>query len=90
MPSLTRITTGGVLNPLKNTTKIGHNKLLHQEPLQPPLEPRKVQTKEFVTETPHVPTIYSGPRPSKGPSWHAGTIFTAITRRSMGRGPLPW
>ena len=40
MPSLTRITTGGVLNPLKNTTKIGHNKLLHQEPLQPPLEPR--------------------------------------------------
>ena len=40
MPSLTRLTTGGVLNPLKNTTKIGHNKLLHQEPLQPPLEPR--------------------------------------------------
>ena len=39
MPSLTRLTTGGVLNPLKNTTKIGHNKLLHQEPLQPPLEP---------------------------------------------------
>ena len=41
MPSLTRLTTGGVLNPLKNTTKIGHNKLLHQEPLQPPLEPRE-------------------------------------------------
>ena len=40
MPSLTRLTTGGVLNPLKNTTKIGHNELLHQEPLQPPLEPR--------------------------------------------------
>ena len=39
MPSLTRLTTGGVLNPLKNTTKIGHNELLHQEPLQPPLEP---------------------------------------------------
>ena len=42
MPSLTRLTTGGVLNPLKNTTKIGHNELLHQEPLQPPLEPRRV------------------------------------------------
>ena len=41
MPSLTRLTSGGVLNPLKNTTKIGHNKLLHQEPLQPPLEPRQ-------------------------------------------------
>ena len=41
MPSLTRLTTGGVLNPLKNTTKIGHNKLLHQESLQPPLEPRE-------------------------------------------------
>ena len=39
MPSLTRLTTGGVFNPLKNTTKIGHNELLHQEPLQPPLEP---------------------------------------------------
>ena len=39
VPSLTRLTTGGVLNPLKNTTKIGHNELLHQEPLQPPLEP---------------------------------------------------
>ena len=39
MPSLTRLTSGGILNPLKNTTKIGHNKLLHQEPLQPPLEP---------------------------------------------------
>ena len=40
MPSLTRLTTGGVLNPLKNTTNTSHNKLLHQEPLQPPLEPR--------------------------------------------------
>ena len=39
MPSLTRLTTGGVFNPPKNTTKIGHNELLHQEPLQPPLEP---------------------------------------------------
>ena len=39
MPSLTRLTTGGVLNPLKNTTNTSHNKLLHQEPLQPPLEP---------------------------------------------------
>ena len=44
MPSLTRLTTGGVLNPLKNTTKIGHNKLLHQEPLQPPLEPSTATT----------------------------------------------
>ena len=40
MPSLTRLTTGGVLNPLKNTTNTSHNELLHQEPLQPPLEPR--------------------------------------------------
>ena len=41
MPSLTRLTTGGVLNPLKNTTNTSHNELLHQEPLQPPLEPRQ-------------------------------------------------
>ena len=40
MPSLTRLTTGGVLNPLKNTTNTSHNELLHQDPLQPPLEPR--------------------------------------------------
>ena len=46
MPSLTRLTTGGVLNPLKNTTKIGHNKLLHQEPLQPPLEPSDAAPEE--------------------------------------------
>ncbi len=41
MPSLTRLTTGGVLNPTKNTTNTSHNELLHQEPLQPPLEPRE-------------------------------------------------
>ena len=40
MPSLTRLTTGGVLNPLKNTTNTSHNELLHLDPLQPPLEPR--------------------------------------------------
>ena len=40
LPSLRRFTTGGVLNPLKNTTNTGHNELLHQDPLQPPLEPR--------------------------------------------------
>ena len=40
MSSLTRLTTGGVLNPLKNTTKTSHNELLHKDPLQPPLEPR--------------------------------------------------
>lgn len=40
MPSLRRLPTGEVLNPLKNTTNTSHNKLLHQEPLQPPLEPR--------------------------------------------------
>ena len=40
MPSLTRLTTGGVLNPLKNTTNTSHNELLHQDPLQPPPEPR--------------------------------------------------
>ena len=40
MPSLTRLTTGEVLNPLKNTTNTSHNELLHQDPLQPPLEPR--------------------------------------------------
>ena len=40
MPSLTRLTSGGVLNPLKNTTNTSHNELLHQDPLQPPLEPR--------------------------------------------------
>ena len=40
MPSLTRLPTGGVLNPLKNTTNTSHNELLHQDPLQPPLEPR--------------------------------------------------
>ena len=41
MPSLTRLPTGGVLNPTKNTTNTSHNELLHQEPLQPPLEPRR-------------------------------------------------
>ena len=41
MPSLTRLPTGGVLNPLKNTTNTSHNELLHQDPLQPPLEPRR-------------------------------------------------
>ena len=40
MPSLTRLTTGGVLNPTKNTTNTSHNELLHQEPLQPPPEHR--------------------------------------------------
>ena len=40
LPSLRHFTTGGVLNPLKNTTNTGHNELLHQDPLQPPLEPR--------------------------------------------------
>lgn len=40
IPSLTRLTTGGVLNPLKNTTNTSHNELLHQDPLQPPPEPR--------------------------------------------------
>ena len=40
IPSPTRPTTGGVLNPMKNTTNTSHNKLLHQKPLQPPLEPR--------------------------------------------------
>ena len=44
MPSLTRLTTGGVLNPLKNTTNTSHNELLHQDPLQPPLEPRRLDT----------------------------------------------
>ena len=53
MPSLTRLTSGGVLNPLKNTTKIGHNKLLHQEPLQPPLEPRKTGVGRARRPTPH-------------------------------------
>ena len=43
MPSLTRLTTGGVLNPLKNTTNTSHNELLHQDPLQPPLEPRRLR-----------------------------------------------
>ena len=33
MPSLTRLTTGGVFNPLNNTTNTSHNKLLLQEPL---------------------------------------------------------
>ena len=41
MPSLTRLTSGGVLNPLRNTTNTGHDELLHQDPLQPPLEPRQ-------------------------------------------------
>ena len=40
MPSLTRLPTGGVHNPLKNTTNTSHNELLHHNPLQPPLEPR--------------------------------------------------
>ena len=41
MPSLARLPMGGVLNPLKNTTNTSHNELLQQDPLQPPLEPRK-------------------------------------------------
>ena len=43
LPSLRRFTTGGVLNPLKNTTNTGHNELLHQDPLQPPLESRQIR-----------------------------------------------
>ena len=39
LPSLRRLPTGGVLNPLKNTTNTSHNKHLHQDPLQPPPEP---------------------------------------------------
>ena len=40
IPSLTHLTTGGTLNPLKNTTNTSHNKHLHQDPSQPPPEPR--------------------------------------------------
>jgi len=50
MPSLTRLTTGGVLNPLKNTINTSHNELLHQDPLQPPLEPRRLQLGAFEAE----------------------------------------
>ena len=49
MPSLTRLPTGGVLNPLKNTTNTSHNELLHQEPLQPPPEPRDIEFSIFVS-----------------------------------------
>ena len=49
MPSLTRLTTGGVLNPLKNTTNTSHNELLHQDPLQPPLEPRLDKWQKWVS-----------------------------------------
>ena len=51
MPSLTRLTTGGVLNPLKNTTNTSHNELLHQDPLQPPLEPRHTRLIQGHTTT---------------------------------------
>ena len=40
IPSLTHLTTRGTLNPLKNTTNTSHNKPLHQDPSQPPPEPR--------------------------------------------------
>ena len=50
MPSLTRRTTGGALNPPTNTTKSGRNKLRHQEPLQPPREPRRLATTNSVTK----------------------------------------
>ena len=33
IPSPTRLTTGRVLNPLKNTTNTSHNELLHQDPV---------------------------------------------------------
>ena len=33
LTSLTRLTTGGVLNPLKNTTKTNHNEPLHKDPV---------------------------------------------------------
>ena len=49
MPSLTRPTTGGILNPLKNTTNTSHNELFHQDPLQPPLEPGEL-TEETVEQ----------------------------------------
>ena len=81
MPSLTPLTTGGVLNPLKNTTNTSHNELLHQEPLQPPLEPRvrsaTRRSTRGLTPTPRRPsssTAYACPRaggyarnPSKRP-----------------------
>ena len=55
MPSLTRLTTGGVLNPLKDTTNTGHNELLHQDPLQPPLEPRVRARPPFLYTVPDLP-----------------------------------
>ena len=75
MPSLTRLTTGGVLNPLKNTTKIGHNKLLHQEPLQPPLElsnrqPRTRATTQHPAHPAPRPYTTSPPQHSQTPPRH--------------------
>ena len=57
MPSLTRLTTGGVLNPLKNTTNTSHNELLHQDPLQPPLEPRNTSHNELLHQDPLQPPL---------------------------------
>lgn len=51
LPSLTRLTTGGVLNPLKNTTNTSHNELLHQDPLQPPLDPKGHDPREAGAQT---------------------------------------
>ena len=61
MPSLTRLTTGGVLNPLKNTTNTSHNELLHQDPLQPPLEPRQPGTLTWSCH--NTPECIKQPRP---------------------------
>ena len=62
MPSLARLTTGGVLNPLKNTTNTSHNELLHQDPLQPPLEPRTEADLDAIADQ-------RGDRPRKTLNW---------------------
>ena len=67
MPSLTRLTTGGVLNPLKNTTNTSHNELLHQDPLQPPLEPRDTKRPGQQPHKQTVNNLRTGPDPNYPP-----------------------
>ena len=86
MPSLTRLTTGGVLNPTKNTTNTSHNELLHQEPLQPPLEPRdSTNTRREAIRYEAVAALAS--RAPRTPASYPHHRSKAPTRAGIAKGP---
>ena len=88
MPSLTRLTTGGVFNPPKNTTKIGHNELLHQEPLQPPLEPSPRHDRaKASSQSRHGLVTRSKQARRLSPTCRRASARASCARRATGRSP---